>query len=133
MYPLTRKGSIEATMQIDLEENGLLRWKDFIQNLLIDRTILSGSFRYVYRLTPSLGITPGIQIFSRSETNHQVRVLNEIQKRLSKINDTGMKLAIHYRVNDSSLITLSSSKRFVRRGGVREEFQYVDMSVNYLF
>ena len=133
VYPLTRKGSIEAAMQIDLEENGLLRWKDFIQNLLIDRTILSGSFRYVYRLTPSLGITPGIQIFSRSETNHQVRVLNEIQKRLSKINDTGMTLAIHYRVNDSSLITLSSSKRFVRRGGVREEFQYVDMSVNYLF
>jgi hypothetical protein len=132
-YPLTRKGKIEASLQIDLEENGLLRWKDFIQSILIDRTIVSGSFQYAYRLTPSIQITPGLQIFSRSETNHQIRVLNEFQKRFSKINDTGVTLAIHYRVNDTSLITLNSSKRFVSRGGVREEFQYVDMSVNYLF
>ncbi len=132
-FPVTRHGEIEASFQLNLEENGLLRWKDFVQNILIDRTIVSGMLNYAYHVTPAFTLKPGIQFFSRKETHHQVKVLNEFQKRFSKINDTGISLAINYQINETSLISLGASKRFVTQGSSNREFQFVDLSVDWLF
>lgn len=131
--PVTRKGRIETRLELNLEENGLLRWDDFVQNILSDRTILSGSLNYYYRVTPALEVTPGFSFYSRNETHHQVRVLHAIQSRLTKIDDKALTLNIKYRTSPSTLVSLSSTKRFVKRGGAKEKFQYVDLSLNWLF
>ncbi len=63
-FPVTRHGEIEASFQLNLEENGLLQWKDFVQNILIDRTIVSGMLNYAYHMTPAFTLKPGIQFFT---------------------------------------------------------------------
>jgi len=131
--PVTRKSRIDARFELNLEENGLLRWDDFVQNILSNRTILSGYLHYSYRLTPALEMTPGISFYSRNETQNQVRVLHEIQNRLTKIDDRGLTLNIKYQTSPTTLVSVSSSKRFVKRGGTKEMFQYVDLSLNWLF
>lgn len=131
--PVTRKGRFETRLELNLEENGLLRWDEFVQNILSDRTILSGSLSYYYRVTPALEVTPGFSFYSRNETQNQIRVLHEIQSRLSKIDDKALSLKIKYQTSPSTLVSLSSTKRFVKRGGAKEQFQYVDLSLNWLF
>jgi len=131
--PVTHKGRIETHVQLDLEENGLLKWKQFVQNIIIERKILTGSIKYPYRMTPVLQLVPGVSTFIRTETHRQTQAVHELQKRLSKINDIGISLEIEYQTGPSSLVTLNAAKRFVKRGTVKENFQYVDVSVNWLF
>ena len=72
--PVTRKGRIETRVEHNLEENGLLRWDDFVQNILSDRTILSVSLNYYYRVTPACEVTPGFIVYVRNEPHNQVPV-----------------------------------------------------------
>lgn len=133
VLPVTRKGRVEILFQLNLEENGLLKWDQFMQNILSDRTIVSGTLKYVYRLTPTIEFMPGVSFYTRNEARNQAKTLHGIQRRLSKIDDRGINLNVRYQTSPSSLITISSSKRFVRRGDIKENFQYVDLSVNWLF
>lgn len=131
--PVTHKGRFETHVQLDLEENGLLQWEKFVQNILIERRILTGSIRYPYRMTPVLLLVPELSTFLRTETHHQTQAVHELRKQLSEINDIGISLEIVYQTSPSSQVTFNATKRFVKRGAVKENFQYVDVSINWLF
>ena len=84
-------------------------------------------------MTTALQLVPGVSAFLRSETHHKTKAVHELHKRLSEINDIGISLEIVYQTGPSSQITLNSAKRFVKRGAIRENFQYIDVSVNWFF
>ncbi len=63
-FPVTRHGEMGASFQLNLEENGLLQWKDFVQNILVDRTIVSGMLNYAYHMTSAFILKLGIQFFT---------------------------------------------------------------------
>jgi len=133
IFPLTPKGTLDAKFQINLEENGLLRWDQFIQNILIDRKIVVASIAYDYQWSPRIHILPEYSTFRRTERRGTAAGLNAPNPRLSSFTDNSVMLGFTYQVKPSARLNFKASKRFIKRGSVRDEFQYVDLSINWLF
>jgi len=131
--PATLRGTIYLALKVDLEENGLLRWNKFLQNVLIDREIIVGSIRYKYCWTETVSIEPGYSIFQRNEERTQSTTVSGRGSRLTSIKDNGVMLTLNYRVKPSAEITFTGSKRFVRRGEKKEYFNHIDLGINWTF
>ncbi|MFC1553011.1 hypothetical protein ACFL7D_00105 [candidate division KSB1 bacterium] len=129
--PVSYKSRIEGNFSFEIEENGLLRWDEFVQNILFNRKIISSSVSYNYMLLTNFQVIPGISTFSRSEEHPQAQTTGNFRNRWSKIRDFGVSLDMIYFSSQSSQIKINLSKRFIRRGDVKENFQYVDLSLNW--
>ncbi|MFC1731845.1 hypothetical protein ACFL6I_16120 [candidate division KSB1 bacterium] len=131
-YPFRQKGEFHANLQVSMEENGLLQWDQFLQNRIIARKIAVGNLQYAYRWTENCTLTPGFTFFRRFETQNQA-TFSGLSRRLSSIRDNGVTLTVEYRVTPSAQIHLHAARRFINRGVEKEEFRYIDLSINWLF
>lgn len=131
--PVTEKGELFVKFQVDFEENGMLKWKEFIQNVLIDRKIIIGQINYDYKWSSKFHIKPGFSTFKRTEKNNLAAGTNRQQSRLWSVTNNGVILSLEYMVSPSAQLRFNASKRFIKRGSIKENFRLVDLAVNWLF
>lgn len=133
VVPVSIKGSLKLNFRLDLEENGQLSWRDFLQNVLLDREVIYGSVKYDYKWSKHLTLTPGYMLFRRNEARARGGGIVDSGWLMNKIEDNGIALDLKYQVRPSASVNCSISKRFVTRGGNKEHFQYVDLGIDWLF
>ncbi|MFC1724314.1 hypothetical protein ACFL4T_01715 [candidate division KSB1 bacterium] len=128
VYNLSKKSSLNMFLKLEKEENGMLDWSKFKQNVIFSKINWNFRTNYSYQISENFTIFSGIEFLSRKYVSGiDIRSGSFESKNLD---DFGVSFGFLFK-SDKLTSRFNLLNRRIVRGGGKSLFQTAEISMNY--
>jgi len=126
---LDKKSSINLIVKLEKEENGMLNWSEFVQNVNFSKNNWQAKIMYKYEIIDGLALNNGLEYLSRKYISGIEDKSEGIETR--NLEDFGVNLSFEFKSKNLVSVFSLNTRKILRKTG-KSLYQTAEIRLNYI-